>query len=259
MAGSRRGRSKGFPGGELRGTLGGLLRSALGQAGVVRDALERGAREGRARLDDARLERQRADALADLGEAVLDAVRRGALADLEDLPEIAQAVAAIEDLDARLEDHGDRRRGREDWVAAPRRQRFDHSDTPWQRVRDEAHGDPDVGDPDVGDAEVEEPRRRGAGDGTVSSAEWRPPRPAAPQRVWRPTDTGEETAVDRPAQRRRPEPRPDARPDDAKDEPRPPKRPAPRAGGISFAEDEDEDLRDYMHPDDVPPRDRDKK
>src|SRR5215470_9516376 len=71
MASKRRG---GFRPPELRGTLGTLLRTTTG---VVRDALERGAREGRARLDDVRLSRRRQDALADLGELVLSLIRRG--------------------------------------------------------------------------------------------------------------------------------------------------------------------------------------
>src|SRR5215813_2242983 len=70
MASKRRG---GFGPPELRGTLGTLLRTTTG---VVRDAIERGAREGRARLDDARANRRRHDALADLGSLVLDLIRR---------------------------------------------------------------------------------------------------------------------------------------------------------------------------------------
>jgi hypothetical protein len=257
MAGSRRGRSKsGFPGAELRGTLGTLFRSALGQAGVVRTALERGAREGRARLDDARLERQRTDALVDLGEAVLAAIRRGDLADVEELPEIAHAVAALDDLEARLEDHHDDRRrhgragelGGRDVITPARRTREGHGEAPWQRVQ----GDDDA-------EEVAAPRGRGRDDGTVSSASWTPP-PAAPQRVWRPPadipDAPEETAVERPSRRRASEPRAEARPETRPPEAKPakPRRPPARAGGISFASDDDDDadLRDYMHPDDVP-------
>jgi hypothetical protein len=258
MAGSRRGRSKsGFPGAELRGTLGTLFRSALGQAGVVRTALERGAREGRARLDDARLERQRTDALVDLGEAVLAAIRRGDLADLEELPEIAHAVAALDDLEARLEDHHDDRRrhgragelGGRDVITPARRTREGHGEAPWQRVQ----GDEDA-------EEVAAPRGRGRDDGTVSSASWTPP-PAAPQRVWRPPadvpDAPEETAVERPPRRRASEPRAETRPETRPPEAKPAarsKRPPARAGGISFASDDDDDadLRDYMHPDDVP-------
>src|SRR5262249_13923854 len=72
MASKRRG---GFRPPELRGTLGTLLRTTTG---VVRDALERGAREGRARLDSARASRRRHDALAAaVGALVLGPPRRG--------------------------------------------------------------------------------------------------------------------------------------------------------------------------------------
>ena len=81
MAGKRR--SGGFRPPELRGTLGTLLRTALQQAGGVRDALERGAREGRSRLDNFRADRQRTDALAELGELVLELIRAGEI-DLKD-------------------------------------------------------------------------------------------------------------------------------------------------------------------------------
>src|SRR5690349_19127750 len=86
---------------ELRGALGSLLRTTLAQASAVRDALERGAREGRARLDDALGDRRRAEALADLGDIVLSLIRRGRLEELAEIPEIADAIAAIDDLEAR--------------------------------------------------------------------------------------------------------------------------------------------------------------
>src|SRR3954470_13628656 len=92
MATKRRG---GFGPPELRGTLGMLLRTTTG---VVRDALERGAREGRARLDSARASRRRHDALADLGELVLDLIRRGEI-DLGELPEARDLVRELDDLD----------------------------------------------------------------------------------------------------------------------------------------------------------------
>src|SRR5262245_17292288 len=93
MARSRRPRGIGS---DLRGTLGTLVRSTLAQAGVVRDVIERGAREGRQRLDDARRDRKRTDALAQLGEAVMDAVRAGELADAFDVPAISAAIAEVE-------------------------------------------------------------------------------------------------------------------------------------------------------------------
>src|SRR5262245_60918340 len=94
MPSKRRGGGFGPP--ELRGTLGTLLRTTTG---VVRDALERGAREGRARLDDARANRRRNDTLADLGALVLDLIRRGEI-DLAELPEARDLVRQLDDLDA---------------------------------------------------------------------------------------------------------------------------------------------------------------
>src|SRR4249920_3110074 len=92
MASKRRGL---FRPPELRGTLGTLLRTTTG---VVRDALERGAREGRARLDGARASRRRHDALADLGDVVLDLIRRGEI-DLAELPEARDLVRELDELD----------------------------------------------------------------------------------------------------------------------------------------------------------------
>src|SRR5688572_9035900 len=81
---------------ELRGTLGTLLRTTTG---VVRDALERGAREGRALVDGARASQRRHDALADLGELVLDLIRRGEI-DLAELPEARDIIRQLDELDA---------------------------------------------------------------------------------------------------------------------------------------------------------------
>src|SRR4051794_2424475 len=125
MARQRRG---GFRPPELRGTLGTLLRTSLAQAGVVRDALERGVREGRSRLDDALATRRRTDALAELGELVLGLIRRGEI-DLAELPEAADLVAHLDELDAGHEGDHD-----EDFASAPARRRFD------ARGRDEDDG-----------------------------------------------------------------------------------------------------------------------
>src|ERR1700733_1431340 len=92
---------------ELRGTLGTLLRTTTGG---VRDALERGAREGRARLDDARANRRRHDALADLGELVLDLPRRGEIA-LAELPEARDLVRQLDELDEAADTNGSSARG----------------------------------------------------------------------------------------------------------------------------------------------------
>ncbi|CAN5637990.1 hypothetical protein BH11MYX1_BH11MYX1_37310 [soil metagenome] len=74
-------------------------------------------------------------------------------------------------------------------------------------------------------------------DGTVASSKWAAPakkaaptKKAAAARVWRPqVDDAPPPPVERPAPKKR--------------------------GGISFAKDDDDsDLADYMHPDDVPPK-----
>jgi hypothetical protein len=202
MARQRRG--GGFRPPELRGTLGTLLRTTLAQAGTLRDAIERGAREGRHRLDDALASRRRTDALAELGEIVLDLIRRGEI-DIAELPEVADIVAHLDDLDAGADEH------EEPPLAAPVRKRFDAR------------------------------RRLDDDDGTVASSRtWSPPTPKKPAaRVWRPP-------VDEDDARERPAPVRSAVPIPGRKDPT-------RKGGISF-EDEDEDLADYMHPDDVPPK-----
>jgi hypothetical protein len=88
---------------DLGGTLGSLLRSTLEQAGAVREAFERSARTGRARIDEALSDRKRANALAELGEIVLELVRQGEL-DLEELPEIRDSVNALDRIDAAAEE-----------------------------------------------------------------------------------------------------------------------------------------------------------
>ncbi|MDQ3335726.1 MAG: hypothetical protein M4D80_11210 [Myxococcota bacterium] len=206
MAG-KRGRG-GFRPPELRGTLGTLINTALSQAGVVRDAIERGAREGRSRLEDVRTNRKRTDALAELGEIVLELIRKGEI-DLGELPEAKQLVRYLDDLDG---DEGRVRDGDDedlDEVVRPSsRKRFDDRD-----------------------------------DGTVTSSsaarQWAPRKPSAPQRVWRPV-------AEEPA----PEPPSPPAATTTREPRRLPNNPA-RKGGIAF---DDEDLAEYMHPDDVPPK-----
>lgn len=168
MARQRRG---GFRTPELRGTLGTLLRT-------TRDMLERGAREGRTRLDEALSGRRRHEALTELGELVLDLIRRGEI-DLAELPELKDVVAHLDELDAE--------QPADEPARPPLRHRFDDRKD----------------------------------DGTVSANTWAPPtRSKTPAKVWRP--------------------------------PVEPARDPKQTGGISF---DDDDLADYMHPDDVPPRD----
>lgn len=208
---ARKGRG-GFRAPELRGTLGTLIKT-------TRDVLERGAREGRERLDEVMAGRRRSEALAELGEIVLDLVRRGEI-DVDELPEARDVIAHIDQLDAGTEDEPRRRHLRRsdahlDEVArAPTRERFD----------------------DRGRASL---ARAGQDDGTVASRTWAPPsRSPAATKVWRPPPGSVPSAVDEPA---------------------PPHAAAPpprRKGGISFTKDQDsdDDLADYMHPDDVPPK-----
>ena len=214
-----RGRSRGSSLPALGGTLGNLLRSTLAQAGVVKDALERGAREGKHRLDDARRERRREQALARLGEAVLDALRAGDAPELLERAEVADAVAELEDVE--------RDRERESWVAPPTRERYD----------------------------------RGDDDGTVSSGSWRAPATGRGG-VWRPSGGGGEPEPGA-------EPRARAKASEGRapgeagggagrrpgDEPGARFQERKRPGGIQFDREQDEDdLAEFMHPDDLPPR-----
>jgi hypothetical protein len=267
MARQRRGGGFRSPA-ELRGTLGTLLRTTLAQAGTLRDALERGAREGRSRLDSALSGRRRQDALAELGDIVLDLIRRGEI-DIDELPEVRDIVAHLDEIDAGHVDEHD-----EPPPAPPVRNRFD------TRRRDRSDRSDD------------------REDGTVSSKTYSRPasaKPAAPPRVWRPpvdADADADTAPDQPASKRRGHaPRPEdeitarerplparrsgddtipARPsrpgarrpaasaataparDDEPTSPAPARKDPLRKGGIHF--DDDDDLAEYMHPDDVPPK-----
>lgn len=197
-----------------RGTLGTLLRSTLAQAGVVREVLERGAREGRARLDDVWRTRRRDEALARLGEAVLEAVRAGEAQELFDLPDVADALADLDGLDAGAEDpperpERDRASSERMWIPPGIRDRFDRR--------------PERPPPIA-------PRDAADDDGTVSSGARRPANEPGARFQERPAAV---TVAAAPA-------------------------PAARKGGIQFAADDDdvddEDLAQYMHPDDVPPK-----
>jgi hypothetical protein len=212
---ARQRRRGGFSPPELRGTLGTLLRTTLQQAGAVRDALARGASEGRSRLDDLRTDlrssRRRQEALAELGELVLDLIQRGEI-DLAELPEARPILAHLEELDA-SEAQENTERDSSPTVPPPTRKRFDDRGAPT--------------------------RARDASDGTVSASKWSPPprRPGKPTRVWKP----DVSAAAEPEQ-----------PDTVPGHKALPARDPLRKGGISF--DDDDDLADYMHPDDVPPK-----
>lgn len=214
MAPKRRGGSGGFRAPEARSTLGTLLRTAIQQAGGVKDALTRGAQQGREKIEELRTDRRRTDALAELGELVLDLIRRGEI-DVAELPEARDLIRTLDEIDAENEES-------------------DITSTqPFNRGRFDDRG---------ATPSPSRPGTRGAmparsEDGTVGSgARWSPSKTAATgsQRVWRPEAAAEPEA---PAARGV--------------VPTLPKDPH-RKGGISF---EDDDLADYMHPDDVPPKD----
>jgi len=217
---------------ELRGTLGTLLRTTLQQAGTIRDAIERGAREGRSRLDEARTARRRLDALAELGEIVLDLIRRDEI-DLSELPEAADIVRYLDELDA--DAHSDHDDDDERFAKPPTRSRFD------------ARGRPTTRSSRPSRPPAIEPERD---DGTVSSSSPFPSSARAstsPQRVWRPPiDDDDDTDSDADVDTK--DPAPQRRSPTITRDPN-------RKGGIRFDDDEDDsDLADYMHPDDVPPK-----
>lgn len=220
MASKRRG---GLRPPELRGTLGTLLRTTTG---VVRDALERGAREGRARLDDARASRRRQDALAELGELVLDLIRRGEI-DLAELPEARDLIRQLDDLDV------------EPTEAAPEpprattRHRFD--DRPRRDARPGGDGTVSSGASSADLAALRIARTTTAQSRSQLAETRSTLAPTKPIKgLWR-------ADVDAPGPTDAAPPRRSLQPHDPH-----------RKGGISF--DDDDDLDDYMHPDDVPSR-----
>ena len=225
MATKRRG---GFGTPELRGTLGTLFRTTTG---VVRDALERGAREGRARFDDARASRRRQDALAELGELVLELIRRGEI-DLAELPEARDLVHQLDEFDQESPDESATEPPR-----AARRDRFD------DRARRATPAPDDDGTVSSG-AALRAARPTSPGQPLPKNSQapstrtptrpikdsWRPPLDGHPPL----DDVDVPTLAEMPAAKRSLLPR----------DPH-------RKGGISF---NDDDLSEYMHPDDVPPK-----
>ena len=260
MAKMKRSTRKGLGGADLTETLGSLLRSTLEQAGVVREVLERGARTGRARLDEARAGRRRSTALAELGEIVLELVRSGEV-ELEELPEIADIVAELDRIDADAEGGAEDRSGRADWSRS--RSAMQPGPAPFRGPsRDESSW------PDDRSRSAAAPGARAA---RPTSVERRTePRAPTRERVWRPENTVPVVPPMQPTQPGRDRvPRPtqpeslaarlrreadgtlaalrQATPEPATDDRQLAYGNAPR-GGISF----DDDLQEYMHPDDVP-------
>lgn len=87
---------------DVKGTLGTLLRTTLYQVSAVKDAALREAKNRRGWLDTAVLQRRRKEALASLGEAMLQLSRAGALGELAEVPEVQQALADVDELDAQI-------------------------------------------------------------------------------------------------------------------------------------------------------------
>jgi hypothetical protein len=239
MANQRRGGSR-SP--ELRGSLAALLRTTVAQAGVVRDALatgaraalERGTRDIRTR-SDARGERRRDEALAALGAAVLELIRAGEI-DLEELPEVRDVVDELDLID-RDEPRPRRTRLRQRHNAG-----FDDDgdDEELDRFAKFDRGLIDRGQPRDGDAAAmpwsrdrfdDRDRPRRDSDGTVSATSTvsaAPRRVSTATQVWRPV--AQATVAAPHAEEHKP-------------------RGSGSEGGIAF---DDDDLDEYMHPDDVP-------
>jgi hypothetical protein len=228
MASKRRG---GFGPPELRGTLGTLLRTTTG---VVRDVLERGAREGRARLDDVRANRRRQDALGELGELVLDLIRRGEI-DLAELPEARDLVRQLDQFDNDPADEPEPPR-------ATSRRRFDDRATRTAPADDGTVASGATASAAVRAARPTTPGRPKHTETATTRAPTKPIKGATGVAAGVAGVTGGArqegddvpTLADMPAAKRTLLPR----------DPR-------RKGGISF---DDDDLNEYMHPDDVPPK-----
>ncbi len=191
------------------------------------------ARNQRQRLDSALLQRKLRDTLTTLGEVVYDLAAAGELGALAELPEIEEQLIELEELERRIEDMG-----LESRPAGPLSQR-----AKWpprsDRVRDHRADDRASDDP----RDTRRPRAREADDGV---------------RVWRPNL--DDLATAEPADEA-PSRDPDApvrgRTRVMRERPR---RAQHRGGGITFVDDaleQDEDLSEYMHDDDVAPSDGD--
>ena len=206
--------------------------------GVVKDVALEQARSQRGLLDQAKTARRRKDVLAKLGEEILEMSQRGDLGGLERKPAIRRYLKEIDQLDRELEG----------------------SDEAYFEDMRRGAGLNDAASPfeDEGRSEA------------VSSANYRPPPPSQPgeARVWRPNLDELDTEEELPniAQSV------DGGDDEAEVEAAP--RPARRGfsqrtrrtasrgagGGIRFIEEEampgdqdnDDDLAEYMHEDDVP-------
>lgn len=217
----------------LRGTLGTLLRTTLQQVGMMRDVVERQARSSRSRLDGALLQRKHRDMMLALGEAVYELAVAGELGDLEEFPEITQCLVELEELEAQIAEAAERaHREAAGITTRPRAIR---------RTRPGRDDDPP------------RPAARESARGAARDDSFR---------VWRPTLPDD--PLDDPLEDHAAEPAP------AKPVERKPQRKAARServsrratrpsggGGIAFVDDDplsddDAELAEYMHADDVP-------
>lgn len=223
-----RGRRGGSPP-DLRGTLGTLLRTTLQQVGMVKDAALRQAEAQRVWLDGALIQRKHKDALAVLGALVYERILSGELRELEEDRDVADTIRLLEELEVRMEEAAERARERAARAAAGARTAASSFAS---RAGLSSRGGPE----DPGEVRV-----------------WRPVVPRDAERDDDPFDDplpagddgtvsalGGSTVPRRPRRTR-------------------PRRAARGAGGIRFVDDdpgvEDEDLAEYMHPDDVPSQD----
>ncbi|HUH02523.1 MAG TPA: hypothetical protein VML75_11030 [Kofleriaceae bacterium] len=214
----------------------------LRSVGAVKDAALRGAEAQRVWIDGALLGRKRRDVVAELGEKIYEGVVSGALRDLEAHPELAELIAEIDDLEVRMEEAAERTRETTDRArrtAAGFAARAGFPATGLSRRRTTREPDDRAEEPRVW-RPVMSSIMADQDDGTVSALS-----PLDPHSFDDPFDDAPATAAERPAakvagpQRQR--------------------RAARGRGGIQFVEDavagdpdDDADLEQYMHPDDVP-------
>jgi hypothetical protein len=202
----------------------------------MRDLALDQARAQRLRLDSALLQRRLKDTLAALGEVVYELAARGELGELEEVPEIADCLIELEELEMRIVEMGERTREPEPPVSAGRGR------ARWSKSR----------------------RSSGVTRGGGEEREER-----EPMRVWRPNvddlddDDGTVSAFGAGADE---DPLDDAEPASSRGRDRARERSRDRSrgrsrrrggarGGIAFVDDDpldpEEDLSRYMHEDDV--------
>ena len=194
---------------------------------MVRDVVERGARSSRSRLDGALLQRKHRDTMLELGEAVYELAVAGELGDLEDFPEITACLVGLEEIEEQIAEATER--ADREAAGIPTRPRSRRSRPTPERQEDS---------------------------GQANSF-----------RVWRPTLPDDDPLDDAPLDDEPAPPAPSA-PPVTKKVARKPQRKAARSsrssaradrgsGGIAFVDDEqvtddEAELAEYMHDDDVP-------